>query len=346
MRFWFGHRILMTHLARAIMVSTLFSTSEFIRAKIEHSSLSLTTKSKIQSGFQMAKDLSSYQANSQPRQPCTVQMVSLFLSSENASETRWESAHLVIRSWWEGLEILPKVRWTSGTSKLLKNMEKLPNLHAHQKWTGLPVAGTCWHRYFTIDWKWTIASKFLEQMELKSWKSLKDLRNFTILNGNLMKQVYCQNQMLKGSEKPRCRVKTKSQRESSSMERVAVLEVVVKIAHFSKWWDSQWRAQTQRKVLKRLICINTKNCRSSRQLKLKKVLSPKRLPVLPACMLPLPGMVRRPLEQDKPLKVQHPVWKIKKLALVVVLPKAVPTGDLENSTMTMTTISITLKMLR
>lgn len=157
-----------------------------------------------------------------------------------------------------------------------------------------------------------------------------------------MKQVYCQNPILNGSEKPRFRLKTKNQNEFSSTVKV----LVVKIAHFSKWCDSKWQALLQKKVRKRSIWTNTKNYRSSRLLKLKKLLSPKRLQVLQACMLPLPKMVRRPLEQDKPLKVQHPVWKIKKLALVVVLPKAVPTGDLENSTMTMMTISITQKMLR
>lgn len=71
-------------------------------------------------------------------------------------------------------------------------------------------------------------------MEQRSWKSLKDFKSFTILNGNLMKQVYCQNQMLRGSEKLSCRVKIKSQKESSNMERVAVLVAAVKIAHSSK----------------------------------------------------------------------------------------------------------------
>jgi hypothetical protein len=157
-----------------------------------------------------------------------------------------------------------------------------------------------------------------------------------------MKQVYCQNPILTSSEKPRFRLKTKNQNEFSSTVKVAE----VKTAHFSKWCDSKWQAQMQKKVRKRSIWTNTKNCRSSRLLKLKKVLSPKRLQVLQPCMLPLPKMVRRPLEQDKPLKAQYPVWKIKKLTPVEVLPTAVPTGELENSMMTTMTLSITQKMLR
>ena len=157
-----------------------------------------------------------------------------------------------------------------------------------------------------------------------------------------MKQVYCQNPILNGSEKPRFRLKTKNQNEFSSTVKV----LVVKIAHFSKWCDSKWQALLQKKVRKRSIWTNTKNYRSSRLLKLKKLLSPKRLQVLQACMLPLPKMVRRPLEQDKPLKAQYPVWKIKKLTPVEVLPTAVPTGELENSMMTTMTISIIQKMVR
>jgi len=101
-----------------------------------------------------------------------------------------------------------------------------------------------------------------------------------------------------------------------------------------------------KKVQKRLICINTKNCRSSRLQKLKKASSPKRLQVLLACMLPLPEMMRRPLEQDKPLKAQHLAARTRRAKLVEVLLLAVQTGDSENSTMTMMRISITQKMLR
>lgn len=196
MLFWYGHRISTIHQAKAIMESTLCNISEYTKGRIELISLYLTIKSKMLFGFQMVKDLSSSQASSQLPQRCTTQMVNLFSSLASASGIPWRFVHLVTRSWLEALETSPKVRWTSGALRIWRNMVRPPNSHALRKWNGLHVGDTFWHRYSMKDWKLTTVSKSSEQMVQRSWRSHKHSKSFTILNGNLMKQEFCQNPIL------------------------------------------------------------------------------------------------------------------------------------------------------
>ena len=160
------------------------------------------------------------------------------------------------------------------------------------------------------------------------------------LNGNLTKQVFCQNQILiSKEEKKKSRLKA-SQRNSSSLAKE--LEVVApKTARFNKWWDSKWPLDLQEVMAapRRWTLISIKNFKSNKLLRHSRSFNLKRLQVLQA-KLPLPGWTRPPLEQEVP-QAQTIQPKIKKL-IMELKQAVVQTGEPASSMTTMTTNSITL----
>lgn len=133
-------------------------------------------------------------------------------------------------------------------------------------------------------------------------KVAKSSKNCTTLNGNLMKQVFCLNQTSPSSAKKFIPQSKISPREFSSLEKEE-METVLS----NKRWDNRWRATITKKHQRRLILMPTSSFRSNKLLRPNSWFSRKQqhLHLLKA-KLPLPKIMRSPLEQEYTHKTHNP----------------------------------------
>lgn len=111
----------MTRLERVTTESTIFNTSEFTKAKIDHTSQSLITKFKTLSGSAMEKTLLLSLVNSLQLLLCMMLMDNPLLSLERDSEILLRFVLSITSCLSEDLATLPRERWTSGASKPKRN---------------------------------------------------------------------------------------------------------------------------------------------------------------------------------------------------------------------------------
>ena len=136
-----------------------------------------------------------------------------------------------------------------------------------------------------------------------SLKLARSSKNFTTLNGNLTKQVFCQNPTSPSSaKKVMNKIRRRDPREFSSSEKAQE-----KTVPSNKRWDNRWQAIPTKKHPRRLIQISTSSFRNNRQLRLSSWFSRKQrhLHQLKA-KLPLPNIMRSPLEQEYTHKALNP----------------------------------------
>lgn len=197
----------------------------------------------------------------------------------------------------------PAVKWTSG-SWVVWRRSVPPSLLAHPDTIGQLAVVTSWPQSFLRDSKLTTISKFSVLMgQRSSLKLANSSRNFTTLNGNLTKQVFCQNQTSPSSaKKVMNKIRRRDPREFSSSEKAEE-----KTVPSNKRWDNRWRAILTKKLPRRLILISTSSFRNNRQLRLSSWFSRKQqhLHQLKA-KLPLPKIMRSPLEQEYTHKAHNP----------------------------------------
>jgi len=138
------------------------------------------------------------------------------------------------------------------------------------------------------------------------------IMNCTTLNGNLTKQVFCQNPTSPSSAKKFInKIKTHlSPKEYSSLEKAEEIIVLS-----NKLWDNRWRATLTKKPQRRLILISTSSFRNNRQLRLSNWFNRKQQHLHLLKALPLPKIMRSPLEQEYTHKAHNP-REILKLMIV------------------------------
>ena len=133
-------------------------------------------------------------------------------------------------------------------------------------------------------------------------------KNFTTLNGNLMKQVFCQNPTSPSSAKKATnKIRSRDPKEFSSLEKAEE-----KTVPSNKPWDNRWRAILTKKDLRRLILISTKHFRNNRQLRLSSRFNLNQRHLhQPKAKLPLPIIMGSPLEQEATHKTHNPTETLK-----------------------------------
>lgn len=134
-------------------------------------------------------------------------------------------------------------------------------------------------------------------------------KNFTTLNGNLTKQVFCQNPTSPSSAKKATnKIKGRDPKEFSSLEKAEEGKTVPS----NKPWDNRWRAILTKKDLRRLILISTKHFRNNRQPRLSSRFNLKQIHLhQPKAKLPLPIIMGSPLEQEATHKAHNPKETLK-----------------------------------
>ena len=133
-------------------------------------------------------------------------------------------------------------------------------------------------------------------------------KNFTTLNGNLTKQVFCLNPTSPSSAKKATnKIRSRDPKEFSSLEKAEE-----KTVPSNKPWDNRWRAILTKKDLRRLILISTKHFRNNRQLRLSSRFNLNQRHLhQPKAKLPLPIIMGSPLEQEATHKAHNPTETLK-----------------------------------